>query len=302
VAKLPFLAILILTGLYAVASPAKTEDASGRLSYTVSYRGLLSLGMQMDIAGVELYLNPAEVDSKASDQPIEVNVSTSAYDLSEALIPTRFCYRSHLHGEELATREADWWSRIGSKATRGHLNFDRTNRRVLRLHAERRLEEGHDKEQAADQLSKRFRQSGSAIDSERNEAPYPSGVGPLDRIGMMLWLRQQRLAPGQVLQPAVSNGKQLVGYRLEVEEIEEIEWNGERRSSFRIRMEPRVNNDDDTDPTWLWLSRDEARLPLLLRSSRAFGSFEARLLPQIRAASSSCDIPETAGLSLPALN
>ena len=217
-------------------------------------------------------------------------------------MPTRFCYRSHLDGGGVATREADWWSRIGSKATRGHLNFDRTTRRVLRLHAERRLEEGQGMEWIEDHISQSSGQSASMIDSERNEAPFPTGLGPLDRIGMMLWLRRQQLAPGLVLQPAVSNGKQLVGYRLEVEGVEEIEWNGERRSSFLIRMEPPVNNDTDTSPTWLWLSRDEARMPLLLRSSRAFGSFEARLLPQTKESSSSCDIPETADLTLPALN
>ena len=122
----------------------------------------------------------------------------------------------------------------------------------------------------------------------------------MDRLAMVWWLRQQPLRPGAVLRPAVSDGSQLFGYHIEVEGVEAVKWKGGMRSSYRLRLEPLVNDGSEVHFSRLWLSRDRERLPLLFRGSRGFGSFEVRLLPDDSVDIPGCEMPESVGLVLPA--
>lgn len=286
---------IVLVLILADAGIAVAASAQ-RLSYVVSYQGLFSAGLPLEIAEAYLEFGPA---GDASQQ-VALGVSTRGYRAAELLYPVRYCYRSRLDIQEGITRQADWWGRTGAKASRGRLSFDLVRRRVLRLEAKRTLEGREPIDANPRELTGISAQQPATSRQERGEAPFPSGVVPMDRLAMFWWLRQQPLEPGAVLLPAVSDGDRLYGYRILVEGIEGIPWKGGMRPSYRLRLEPRVNDGSEAQVSRLWMSRDPERLPLLLRGSRAVGSFELRLLPDQPRDMPRCEIPETSGLVLPA--
>ncbi len=151
---------------------------------------------------------------------------------------------------------------------------------------------------AVEEPTKTSSRAASAPKQEREEAAFPPEVVPMDRLAMVWWLRQQPLKPGAVLRPAVTDGSRLFGYHIEVEGVEAVKWKGGTRSSYRLRLEPLVNDGSEVHFSRLWLSRDRERLPLLFRGSRGFGSFEVRLLPDDSVDIPGCEIPEGVGLVL----
>jgi hypothetical protein len=96
----------------------------------------------------------------------------------------------------------------------------------------------------------------------------------------------------------VSDGHKLLGFHIEIESKESIEWNGSMVPSLRIRLRPKFQDDSDDSPTWMWLTQDAQRLPLLFRSAQALGTFEVRLV-NADAPVPICIIPEAAALELP---
>jgi len=290
--------IILLFWLTLAPIPAVADSSGGeRLAYVASYRGLLSVGLGLDIAAVTLTLPPL---ADTGPEPTEALLAftTQGFRKVETILPMRFCYRSRLIPPTLATQEANWWSRIGSKLSRGRLDFDVPHRRVLRRHVERKLTA-----QGASRYTLEQRLSASswanAPDPDRSELALPAQVPAMDRLAMLQWLRHQPLAPGMVLDPVVSDGHRLLGFHIEVEDEDSTEWNGRSQPSLRIRLQPKFSDDTDDRPTWLWLGRDAQRLPLLFRSSRAFGHFEVRL-ESTQVSAPSCAIPEASELVLPA--
>jgi hypothetical protein len=270
---------------------ATADAAAGqRLAYVVSYEGLFSAGVPMEIAGAQLELGSAAAGSSAQ---AVLQVSTAGYGAAELLYPVRYCYRSRLDRPAGATRHTEWWGRTGSELSRGSLSFDAERGRVLRLEVKSNLDgDGADPTGSVSPAA-------PPPKLEREEVALPAEALPMDRLAMLWWLRRQPLEPGSLLQPVVSNGSRLHGYRIEVEGVEEISWQGEVRPCYRLRLEPLVDDDSEAHPVRLWLSRDRERLPLLLRSSRGFGSFEARLSPDHEADLPGCGAPESTGLALP---
>lgn len=287
--------------LWLVSVPVLHAAASGndeQLSYVASYRGLLSAGLRVDIAAVGLTLpSLAGVDQEQPGEAM-LTFTTKGFRKVEMLLPMRFCYRSRLALTRFATQEVDWWSRIGSKISRGRLDFAAQRQRVIRRHVERKLTTQGASDYA---LERRLSASSWANDPDPDysEAAFPFRQSPpMDQLTMVQWLRHQPLTPGMVLDPAVSDGHQLRGFHIEVKGEDTTPWDDRLVPSLRIRLQPRFGDATNKPPTWLWLSRDARRLPLLFRSSRLFGSFEVRLVsaagrPQL------CSIPETTELELP---
>jgi len=286
---------VIFTSLILALSPAvngAAGTASGQqFTYVVSYQGLFSAGVPMEIAAARVELAHGGDDAKGAPSQALLQVSTADYEAAELLYPVRYCYRSRLVRQTGAARQAEWWGRTGSELSRGRLSFDGVSGRVLRLETQRSLEEG-----AVASVSP----GSSSPKLEREEVTLSAGAPLMDRLAMFWWLQQQPLVTGSVLHPAVSNGSRLQGYRIEVEGVEELPWQGTMRSCHRLRLEPLVDDDSEVNPVRLWLSRDRERLPLLLHSSRGLGSFEARLTPDLELDLPECEVPESAGLVLPA--
>lgn len=280
--------------LLSTSSLAGTESAGQALwSFSASYQGLLSAGLPLDIAEIRLQSSPP---SPGAAREARISLSSVGFGATELIMPLRYCYRSRMSADTGITLDTDWWSRIGNKASRGRLLFDRDQRRVLRLHTERKLQE----EAYDDELAQSTLPSPAKLDHDLDTLPFPAGVLPMDRLAMLLWLREQDLRPGQVLEPPISDGRKLQGFRIRVEAEETLDWHGEIRDSLRIRLEPLEKDGKTADPTWLWLSRDTQRLPLKFSSKRAFGRFEMRLQPS-PAGAPQCHIPEAMDLALPAV-
>jgi len=293
--------IALLLWLILAPAPAAADPGGGeRLAYVASYRGLLSVGLGLDIAAVTLTLPPlAGIGPEAAEALL--SFTTQGFRKVEMILPMQFCYRSRLVLPTPATQEADWWSRIGSKVSRGRLDFDVQHRRVLRRHVERKLTARGTSSYALEQRLSSASWA-SAPDPDRSEAALPPQAPPMDRLALLQWLRRQPLVPGMVLDPAVSDGHRLLGFHIEVEGEDSTLWGGRSVPSLRIRLQPRFSDDTDNRPTWLWLGRDARRLPLLFRSSRVFGHFEVRLeAAAAQAQPQPCAIPEAAELALPAL-
>jgi hypothetical protein len=282
---------LILVFLPFCSAPCDGGESTQRLSYLASYQGLLSAGLPLDMALIRLELAPGQA---------QLSVSTREFGAAELVMPVRFCYRTGWDRNG-SLRWADWWSRIGDKASRGQLQVNRNRQRITRLHVELKLAGSVAPLGEGLNLPGRDEPSRKVLDQDLDQASIPAAGVPMERLSMLVWLRRQPLRTGQVLEPAVTNGDHLIGFRIEVEGEERIDWHGDETPSLRVRMEPRFDDDTQTTPLWLWLSRDERRLPLRFRGERALGRFEARLLPPEQAAAPECRIPEAEGLDLPAV-
>jgi hypothetical protein len=299
----PPIPLLLAAGLLLGAGPLPASEAAPsmpeHLAYVVSYQGLLSAGIRLQIAAAHLQLTTPRPDGEPPLPRALLAVSTRGYDAAELLMPIRYCYRARLKDPEGATIESEWRSRVGAKASWGRLHIDRDNRRVLRLHVERKLASGGSG--GGSDVPGLARAAGAdEQDRDRDEATFLGGAAPMDQLGLVYWLRRQSLATGDVLEPAVSDGRHLQGYRVTVEGEEDLAWDdGQTLPSYRLRLEPRVDDDREARPMWLWLSRDARRLPLLLKGYRGLGSFEARLVAAAPAEVPDCAVPETAGLVLP---
>ncbi len=288
----PILRCLLTCLCYLPGALTASSASDQRLSYVASYQGLLSAGIPVDIAGLDLSQKPETPGT--GTEAVQVTLSTQAYGAAEFFMPVRFCYRSRVQRESGATMESHWWSRIGAKASHGRLEFDQDRKQVTRLHVARKLESYVDARIGWEQNA-----GSETLDLDKHMLPFPEGASPMDQLSMMMWLRRQQLNPGDTLQIPVTNGKYLTGYRVAVEGDEEIDWHGRPTPSTRLRLEPQVNDDHDTDPTWLWIGRDERRLPLRFRSIRRFGRFDLTLLAQAASPEMACHIPESASLQLP---
>jgi hypothetical protein len=289
---LPHIAASLLCLALGTPISATAEMPAQHLVYVASYQGLLTAGIRLDIADVQLDFMPDGATSET-----HMAVSTQDYDGADALFPVRFCYQSRIDHALGTSLESNWWSRMGTKAARGRLHFDQQRHQVLRLHAERKLDD--DTTAAGEQEHRPSNGSIASANHDRETETFAPGKTLMDRLGMLLWLRRQPLRPGMVLEPAVSNGRKLAGYRIEVTGHELLELGNEQYPSLKIRLQAKHRDQSDGTLTWMWLSDDARRLPLLFRGARGFGRFELRLLSANGGAPQHCHVAEAAALSLP---
>ena len=103
---------------------------------------------------------------------------------------------------------------------------------------------------------------------------------------------------GRLRLPA-TNGRQLIGYEVEVEAGDEFLWNESLLKTLRLRLQPLEQGETKDRPVWLWLSADERRLPLRFLSEHPHGSFEMRLVTDGAESGVQCPVPEAMELELP---
>lgn len=245
------------------------------LRFVASYQGLLSAGATLDIATLTLEVKPLDPDGSRLEAAL--TSSTAGHSTAETLFPGRFCAWTTLDGDIASTLDARWRGHVNGRLSQGTLTFDALTRQVLRRQLERQ-----DSLDAASQDSWPGRNSAAPGDwdeEERTTTPFPPGeVTAMDRVTMLLWLRRQTLIQGLELQPAVLNGRHLIGYRIQVEGQDDLPWRDGTRNTWRLRLDPLVNDDSKTYPVWLWIGQDDDRLPLRMRGSGALGTFELRLV------------------------
>ncbi|KOR27994.1 hypothetical protein TI04_12045 [Achromatium sp. WMS2] len=118
----------------------------------------------------------------------------------------------------------------------------------------------------------------------------------MDRMTMLQWLRSHPLTPGTNIELSVTDGHKLLGFSVTAEALATITWNQQQTVSTRLRLQPKVTANGDTNPVWIWISNDSQRLPLMFRTRRALGTFETRLV-SVGTAQFECVIPEAISLS-----
>ena len=228
-----------------------------------------------------------------------LTLSTQNFSKVEMVVPVRFCYRNQFTAAAFATQNAEWWSQIGNAASKGRLDFEAQNRRVIFRQVARKLISRPNKELLAQRMNAAI--WANAPDPDRYQLVFPDTNAPLmDRLTMLQWLRHQFLATGMQFDPIANDGHKVLGFHIAVEGEELITWDGRELSSMRIRLQPKTTGTEDASPTWLWLSQDGRRLPLLFRSNRAFGAFEVRLVSISTRTAPECTIPDaTTHLEIP---
>ncbi len=284
------MALLAILLLHGGGSMAAQEEQS--LTFIASYRGLFSAGLEVDIGRIELRLEAT------GQQPPDILMlaSTRDFDAAELIMPVRFCYRSRRDPDDQGVRQADWWSLVGNKAARGQLLADRRQRRVTRLHSEVRLAAAAG---AGDSSVLPQQPAPQRADQDLDRRPFPAAGAPLDRLGVIQQLRDHPPSVGASRELPATNGRHLVGYRTFTEARETLDWNGRSLTTLRLRIEPVVDDDSPDRPVWLWVSDDEQRLPLRLRSTQVHGRFEMRLVTDEVGTGVRCPVPEAEGLALP---
>lgn len=244
--------------------------------YIASYQGLFSLGVPLDIAKVTVIL-PSLSNQGTEAVAGVINLTTADFAKVEMLLPTRFCYRTKFTLQSCATDSAAWWSAIGKEVSIGQVDFNHSSRQVLFRHVARKLTNWQPPEAL---LTRQVSKStwATTADPDRHVLQFADTSGSLmDRLSMLQWLRKQDITLAQKFDLIVSDGNKLLGFKVVVEAKEQLWWQGHEVESWRMLLQPQVRANEDASPTWMWLSADARRLPLLFRSSRAFGAVEVRL-------------------------
>jgi len=258
------------------ANGALLQSGGELLRYKVSYQGLLSLFLPVEIAEATLHLRPGvEVVDNERMRRASLAVTTESFPSMEAVYPLRFNYDSWFDSDLKYSVVLDVRKRT-SKYRHELLWFNR-EQEVVRTYrkSESKGSGSHEIPGFLSQVN-HLQQPDSF--RERRVLKLDSG-NVLDRLAMLYVLRNHLLTPGKSIDLAVSNGKDLLGYRIAVEAREQLVLDSKPISTLRLRFTPRfVNGGDRGYAVRVWMSDDERRLPVRFHSSKMGGSIELDLV------------------------
>jgi len=269
--------LLLSLGAAAPESVAVQAAEGETLRYRVNYEGLLSAAVPVEIAQVSLTLHPA-VQSVDGEQlrRASLALTTEPFPRMEALYPLRLKYDSWFDPELRYSAVVDM-RRQSSKSRHELLWFNRKEG-VVRSYRKRKGKEGKSAATGLPEFLLKIShlQQPSSF-RERRVRTLDSG-DVLDRLAMLYALRKHPLVPGEVVEMAVSNGKDLLGYKVAVEAREQLLLDGQMVATLRLRLTPSFAAGADRGyAVRVWLSDDELRLPLRFRSSEFGGAIELNL-------------------------
>ena len=256
--------------------------AGETLQYTVRYRGLLSVFLPVEIATATLSLQSAAetVDDEQLRRATLV-VTTEPFPRMESLYSLRFSYDSWFDPGLKYTTVVDMRKQT-SDSRHELLWFNRSQgvvhsyRKVPQTGSSAPVLPGFLRQVSRLQPEEKFRE---------RAVLQLTGSDVLDRLAMLYALRQRTLEAGEIVELAVSNGKDLLGYRVAVEAREPVVFDGNRIAALRLSFTPRFTSGGGRDYlVRVWLSDDERRLPLRFHSSRFGGAIELNLERAVDAA------------------
>jgi len=266
--------------LYAAANagpapPLQALPNSEKLVYRVSYQGVLTVGLPVEIARATLQLDAETglVDG-AIVRRASLQVSTEPFPRMEALYPFRYTYQSWF---DPALQFSLLVSLRRDTSTRRHelIWFDRKQGLV---HSYRTEHGGSRIGNALPQFIQRLLDIERPQQFRKRRVLELPEVDVLDRMSMLYELRNRSLLPGQVVELPVSDGKELAAYRILVEAREAIDFFNRSVPALRLRLTPVFHKGDDRGyAVRVWLSDDERRIPLRFHSSKFGGAIELRL-------------------------
>jgi hypothetical protein len=234
-----------------------------QLDYQVSYRGMLSLGQDVQIADVSLQTR------RLGDAPglraLSLEASSAAYPAVESVYPIRYRFRTWLSGD--GTQLVGFETNEKGQKVRHRLYLrDASALGVKRLE----MQDG-----AA-------RRAIAQLDAGENPTDVAGKDRLLDRLGLLQRVRRQQLAPGAEFRFAVTNGRHPLVYRVVVEAAQTLEFGGHAVPAWKLRFDGSRIRDDGAEepshrPVYIWLSRAPAHVPLRAESRHAVGLFRVEL-------------------------
>ncbi len=297
-ALLAFVAALAL--VVSVAAMAAPVDATRvlsdeRLRYTISYRGLFSLGIKLVIAQAELTTRNVEYLSDRQPTYLSMlNVTTAPYSKVELIYAFRYRYESWFSADLQRTQLASIWQKA-RRAEQDVIWFD-WDTHLVRSY---RWREGDDEIVSSAKveadgrsggevvLPSRLLQQGfaSGVDMQRfryaGKAALPQSAHGLDYMAMLQSVRFSDLRSGKLYKLPVFNGAALTGFWVTVEDKEALAHGTIVLPAFKLRFDPIYADDSDKSGTrvYVWISADLQRLPLRFFSETRYGAMTAELQP-----------------------
>jgi hypothetical protein len=268
-----FLAIQISPCLASSTAPAAGES----LEYTLTFRGLVTGFVKLDIAKLILSVEPEQQEIEGTAAYVtRMQLTTEPYSKAELLYPLRLDYRSWLDARLLQPLLATK-SMQTDEDRRELFWFDRAKQTGYH-YASGKPEEG------AAQLTPPTELLRSASLAEQpwsglTETQRMTLEKPqvLDYMGMLHQLRHMPLQPGEWHEFTVYNGKKLEHYRVQVAK-ERLARGGWDLPAYRLKLyeyDPKKQKlDDEID---IWLSDDDQRLLLRFYAERTIGALEGLL-------------------------
>ena len=270
--QISLITLLLFIALPVISQPLQPGE---RLEYTVSYQGILSGWSQSDIAKAVLEINPQECHINGETLLLaQLYVTTEEYQTAERIYPLRYTFRSwfepagryallidEVKGEQGAAQQLLWFDRDKQAVRRYKRSDDRMSQTEVLppfLRAQYMDENGK---------PSGFRSKGSSTLQQ----------GMLDHLSLLYRLRLMALQPGKVVNLPASDGKDLIGYRVEMLGEERLQRSGESRMTMKMKFEPQDRYDGSLAAIYVWYTLDEGHIPVRFYSGRTFGNIEITL-------------------------
>lgn len=254
--------ILVCCLLVPMAVWADTSSAE-RLDFEVRYRGLFSAGADVPIADVHLQTSrPGDAEYLET----EMRVTSADYAAVEAFYPIRYLFRS-------------WYpdDRSGSLV----YEYQESNQQTPEEHKLTYFDQPGEPYVTHDLV---------ALNSKMDLPTLRSGGYPVvedllrfDRLGLLQHVRAQTLTVGDRMQLSVSNGRQMLTYKIKVETEVQVQALGRQWDAVKVRfdgfeLDERGREQAAHRPIYIWFSRDARHLPLVAVSRHTLGRFAVLLM------------------------
>ena len=268
-----FVAVWLLTsGASVVGQPLQPGE---RLTYTVSYQGILTGWTQSDIAKAILEIDPqAYRINGESLLSAHLFVSTEQYKMAEQIYPLRYSFRSWFEPTGRYSLLIDETNKE-QETTQQLVWFDRDKQLVRRY--KRSDDQKHASEVLPEFLQVQYATEGGEPSGFRSRGSTSLQYGMLDHLSLLYRLRLMALQPGKVVDLPASDGKDLIGYRVEMLGEERLHRADESRMTMKMKFQPRYRDEDDLSAIYVWYTLDEGHIPIRFYSGRTFGNIEVNL-------------------------
>lgn len=306
---------ILLSGLLLFASlQGQAAETEAKLHYQASYTGVLSLFQQLDIADV-WYGDNAIGAAKNGDllQHVTLSVSSENFSTVERLYPFRYQLQSIFKPETFQTVLFEKLKTTKkSKKTRHRVGlFDLHDHQVQVYSSANKqvsitpVQVKHFVDEAdANVIEKQ-------LNLQVNGAPlqYLEGATLVDRLTLLSAIRNQLLKGDEKQQYLVTNGRELIVYRVQLGKQELVQLGKNKIKATKVKIEAFDLEKDnksvngyvyagDTSigsyanlgqegwgdyrhpPVYIWFSADDRRLPLKFVNHHALGEFVIELVNQ----------------------
>ncbi|MCF6280780.1 MAG: DUF3108 domain-containing protein [Candidatus Polarisedimenticolaceae bacterium] len=264
-------------GLLVAAScvTAQPLQLGERLEYTVSYQGILSAWQPFNIAKAVLEIDP-QLQQINDERLLSAHlfVTTKRYSTAERFYPIRYTFRSWFEPAARYTRMVDELRREEG-FSQSLLWFDQAEKVVQRY--KRSNSRISKTEVLPTFLRQRYVTEMALPSGFRKKKEVELKLGMLDHLSLLYRMRMVALEPGTVIDLPASDGKDLIGYRVEVLGEELLSRGAEHRMTMKVKFEPQDRHEGGLDAIYVWYAMDRMRTPIRVYSSRLFGNIEFSL-------------------------